>query len=297
MAAFIAAAAHGKPASAQDAASGEATFRIGMVAADGTPAIEGLSAIKAAYAGALGRPVEVVVARDYATLIEAHAGARIDYAVYSATAFAAASIRCGCVRAIAAPVADDGAIGLRSVLLQRPDGDAAGSAAIAVGADDSLAGRLAPLALHPDARDPAFRDRLVAAASLSQAESAFIAGTAGGLFGWIPAWPDDAGSGADPEAGPAANVRTGGTVARLRQAGLGPRDYSIGWESQTIRFGPHAVRADLDDDSVERLVSLLTTGGNPDLAPLLGIDLGGGFARAGNDDYKPVLAILKAARD
>lgn len=279
--AAIVPAAQGMPAWAQDTPP----FRIGMVAPDGTPAIEGLSTIKAAYAGVLGRPVEVIVARDYAALIEAHAGARIDYAVYSATAFAAASIRCGCVRAIVAPVADDGAIGIRSVLLRRPGSQTAGSTPIAVGADDSLAGRMAPLALHPEARDPSFRNGLVAAKSLSEAESAFVVGSVSGFFGWVAAWSDEAGA------------PSGGTVTRLRQAGMEPKDYSVDWQSPTIRFGPHAVRADLDEDSVERLVSLLTGGSNPELAALLGNGHGGGFTRADNDDYQPVVTILEATRE
>lgn len=272
---LAAAALLGAPAAAAD----EAAFRIGMVAEGGSPAIDGLSTITEAYRGALGRPVEVVVARDYATLIEAQAEGRIDYAIYSATAFAAASMSCGCVRAIVAPVGDDGAIGLRSVLLRRQGGDR-----IMIGAEDSLAGRLAPLALYPQAGEPAFRDRLVEAVTLSEAESAFAAGDAGGLFGWVPTWN----SGLAPAAG--------GTVARLLQAGLSPQDYAIEWQSEPIRFGPHAVRAELDERDVERLVSLLTAGGEPALAALLGHG-GGSFARVGNGDYAPMAAILEAARD
>src|SRR5690554_4675907 len=93
------------------AAAAQETFRIGLVALPGEEAgVEGLAEIKAAYAAALGLPVEVMVARDYATLAEAHIAGRVDYAVYSAPAFAAAFRRCGCLRPVAAPVDADGAV-------------------------------------------------------------------------------------------------------------------------------------------------------------------------------------------
>src|SRR5690606_12458639 len=86
-------------------APAEQAFRIGLVAQPGEEArVADLSALKAAYSRALGMPVEVMVARDYARLAEAHIAGRIDYAVYSAQAYAAAALRCGCVTPVAAPV-------------------------------------------------------------------------------------------------------------------------------------------------------------------------------------------------
>src|SRR5690606_30714563 len=120
------------PAAAQEA------FRIGLVASPGEEAgIEGLAEIKAAYAAALGQPVEVMVARDYAALADAHIEGRIDYAVYSAPAFAAAERRCLCLRPVAAPVDAGGATGLRSVLIVRTGGPGA-AGRLAVGPADSL---------------------------------------------------------------------------------------------------------------------------------------------------------------
>uniref|UniRef100_UPI0038B2F65B PhnD/SsuA/transferrin family substrate-binding protein n=1 Tax=Mesorhizobium neociceri TaxID=1307853 RepID=UPI0038B2F65B len=93
------------------------TFRIGIVAEPGAGnTVPGLALLTDAYGKALGMKVEFVVAHDYAALIEAQANARIQYAVYSATAYATASERCGCVEALVAPVDADGATGIRSVL-------------------------------------------------------------------------------------------------------------------------------------------------------------------------------------
>ena len=78
-------------------------FRIGLIAQDGAgQAVPGLSVLKQAYARALGIPVEILVARDYAALIDAHAKARVDYAIYSTTAYATTLMLCGCVEPVAA---------------------------------------------------------------------------------------------------------------------------------------------------------------------------------------------------
>ena len=67
------------------------TFRVGMIAKDGaTQAVPGLSILQRAYSMALGMPVEIFVARDYAALIDAQATNRVDYAIYSTTAYATA---------------------------------------------------------------------------------------------------------------------------------------------------------------------------------------------------------------
>ncbi|TIR66731.1 MAG: phosphonate ABC transporter substrate-binding protein, partial [Mesorhizobium sp.] len=74
------------------------TFRIGIVAEPGGGnTVPGLARLTDAYTNALGMKVEFVVARDYAALIEAQASGRLQYAVYSALAYATASVRCGCV--------------------------------------------------------------------------------------------------------------------------------------------------------------------------------------------------------
>lgn len=266
------------------AAAGQDLFRIGMVAQDGEPAIAGLPAIKNAFSGALGMAVEVFVARDYAALIEAQAGGRIDYAVYSTAAYAAASIRCGCIRPVAAPVAANGSIGLRSVLIVRPGGQAG---TIAIGPADSLAARLAPLALWPAAASAGAEGRLVEADSASAAQALFVDGAVDGFFGWIPAWPDGA---------QAAGEQAAGSPARLRLAGLEAGEYEIRWRSPPLRYGPHAVRTDMPQEQVALLARLLTRAAHddPEFAFHLGGLHGGGFAEAAKGDYAAAIEALAA---
>src|SRR5690606_4354540 len=106
--------------------------------------------LNAAFTKALGLKVEFFVARSYAALIDAQASSRIEYAVYSASAYAAAYRRCACVEPLVAPTGEDGSIGIRSVLIAK-DGrlrsvtDLAGHR-IALLPPDSIAGHRMPLA-------------------------------------------------------------------------------------------------------------------------------------------------------
>lgn len=275
----VAAIAHGMAAEEQNAAN----FRIGMISAeDDTPAVEGLSSIRSAFSQALGMPVEIFAARDYEALINAQIGGRVDYAIYSAAAYAAASLRCDCLRPVVAPVSAQGAIGVRSVLIVRPG---AGEAArIAIGPADSLTGRLAPLASWPAAADMAARGGLVAVGSSSEAETMFLQGTVDGFFGWVPAFPGEDGA------------LLGGTLARLGAAGLGPADFTTAWTSPILLYGPHAVHADMPVERMAQLQRLLIRVGadDPQLRVYLKNYLGGGFVAAAQEDYAAVIEAIAA---
>ena len=83
------------------------TFRVGMIERQGAgQAVPGLSILERSYSMALGIPVEIFVARDYAALIDAQASGRVDYAIYSTTAYATAQLLCSCVEPVVAPVAE-----------------------------------------------------------------------------------------------------------------------------------------------------------------------------------------------
>ena len=265
--ALAASLAFGMPvaASSQEAA---APFRIGMIAPPG----EGFAAMERAFSEALGTTVEVVVAGSYAELMEAQISRRVDYALYSASAYAAASIRCECLRPVAAPVAASGAEGLRSALIvRRPaGGEAGGPARVAIGPADSLATRLAPLAFWEEANRMRAEGRLVEAGSAGEAEAMFLRGAVDGFFGWVPARAQDDG------AAPA-----GGSVARLRAAGVGAADYEIGWLSPLLRHGPHAVRADMPQERIDALLAVLGREG-------------GGLVAVSQDDYAAVTEALRA---
>ncbi|MEZ5810487.1 MAG: PhnD/SsuA/transferrin family substrate-binding protein [Rhizobiaceae bacterium] len=259
------------------------TFRIGMLADPGTGRlVAGLSDIRKAFSAALGMPVQVFVARDYAALIDAHATSRVDYAVYSATAYATARRLCDCVEPLVARQGTDGDIGIRAVLIVRKsalDGDGGvGKARIALPGGDSVAGALLPaVALDgPGGVAGLSRDRLIEASGDGDAVDRLAKGTADGLFGWS-------------SAGETSDVMTGtGTFAQLAEAGIEASDLKLEWRSDLLRYGPHAVRSDLDGEAKALLRAFLTglVDDKPDIQELLSGSQDDRFVAVTADDYK-----------
>ena len=266
------------------------TFRIGIVAEPGAGnTVPGLAVLTEAFTNALGMKVEFVVARDYAALIEAQANGRIEYAIYSATAYATALQRCGCVEPLVAPVDSDGAAGIRSVLLTRdgklPDLAAMETHRIAMPPPDSVGGSLLPLAgLAAEhvtiAEDSPF---LVHADSVSAAEKMLFDGQADALFGWVTATVDG------------QPLLSEGTQARLELAGLSPSAFQVVWTSGLLRYGPHTVRSDLDPEAKRRLTVFLTNlkSTTPDVYDLLESKHSGGFLTVAPQDYATAEAIVR----
>lgn len=262
------------------------TFRIGMVPEPGAgQGIAGLAEIKRAYTMALGMPVEILVARDLGTLIEAQAAGRLEYAVYSATAFATASRLCSCVEPFAAPVAEDGATGLRAVLVTRDNRlnavEEIARRRVAVVEGDNIAGFALPGSALADVFDKQ-GTILIKANSASAAEAMLVEGSVDAMFGWIP-------SSAEVDA-----VYAGGTVERLVGAGIEPAALKIVWTSDLLRFGPHALRTGLDPQARKSLTILLTTmlSQTPELYELIERHYGGGFQAVTADDYATALKLV-----
>ncbi|MBM2710968.1 PhnD/SsuA/transferrin family substrate-binding protein [Mesorhizobium caraganae] len=277
------------------------TFRIGIVAEPGAgKTVPGLALLTDAYGKALGMKVEFVVAHDYAALIEAQATARIQYAVYSATAYATALERCGCVEPLVAPVDADGATGIRSVLLTRdsklPDLAAMQTHRIAMAPSDNVGGFLLPLAgLAADgvkiSQDAPF---LTHAGSAAAAEAMLVDGQADAMFGWERAAAENrtaiAGDQpADPD----------GTAARLEAAGIPKAALQIIWTSGMLRYGPHAVRSDLDPEAKRRLTVFLTNlrSQSPEVYDFVESKHSGGFTSAAAGDYAMATAIVRLLSD
>ena len=270
------------------------TFRIGMVAEPGAGnTVPGLALLTDAYSAALGMPVKVFVARDYAALIDAQIDRRVDYAVYSATAYALAAERCGCVEPLAAPTDADGAVGVRSVLVTRDarvtkPADMA-TRRVALGPPASVTTTLMPLADLAAAGVADIREQplLSHAASASAAEAMLRAGTVDAIFGWERARRVEAG---EPPPG-------GGTMARLKAAGIPATALQVVWTSGLLRYGPHAVRSDLDEDAKRRLVDFLTglKTRNPEVYGLVEHDHSGGFVAVMASDYQTAAALVRAA--
>lgn len=251
-----------------------ATLRIGMVAHPATGvAIDGAEQIEKAFSNATGLTTEIFVARDFAAMIEAQARGRIDYGIYSAAAYATARLACGCLEPIVAPIGTDGTTGIRAVLVRRRDGTSRPEAVATVPGDVSHWLAITRLA------DEVGGERLITAENASQAEAMFVSGDVGGIIGWVPSRP---GSG-----------REGGTLARLEEAGVRQEIIEIAWESEQLRYGPHAVRSDMPAATRKAIVDFLIIlhDTQPDVFQHLEPLRQGGFVRVTDADYATANAV------
>lgn len=258
------------------------TLRIGMLSPNGGSGIPGLSEMTMAFQRAAGIPTEILVARDYPALIRAMAEGRIHYGVYSATAFAAADAVCDCVEPLALAKSIDGAVGLKAVLIGRRGHaidlrDIAGKRIVA-----GPAGEIGPQTLAVTTGQGSGPEAVIRAASNSDAEKAFLAGDADVLAGWMPAY-----------AASDAEARTG-SLESLVAAGADRDDLAVLWTSETVFFGPHAVRKDLPGELKDRLRRFLTNLADqqPDIYQLLEQRRGGGFVSTDQEDYASARAML-----
>lgn len=270
------------------------TFRIGMIAQDGAgQAVPGLSILKRAYSQALGIPVEIFVARDFASLIDAQVTSRVDYATYSTAAFATASLLCSCVEPVVAPVAEDGTAGIVAILVTRdrklPSLALMGEYRVAIAPPDSVAGAVMPqfeLAAKGTLLAGA-APHLVRAESASAAETMLVDGSVDAVFGWAPALAEG------------SAVISGGTLDRLAAAGIDRATLSVVWTSRPLKYGPHALRSGLDADVRRTLLAFLTSlkAQQPDVYDLLETIHGGGFVEVIAGDYAPAIEIVRQIGD
>ena len=273
------------------AVENSAPFRIGMLAEPGSGnTVAGLNLLKEAFAGVLGREVEFLVAQGYPALIDAQVSSRIDYAVYSASAYALARERCDCVEPIVAPLDEDGSTGIRSILVTRNGALASASdldgRRIALLPPESLAGHQLPLAslLYEGRALSGEEGFFVQAESAEAAEAMLAQGQVDAMFGWELAGSGEAGKGAE-----------GGTLARLVAAGIERSELGVVWRSEILRYGPHAVSSSLDPETKGRLAAFLTglKEARPNLYETLETHHLGGFVPVSEADYDPALAVVR----
>ncbi len=269
-------------------------FRIGIVA-EGDPSNAELRVdpFRLAAQEALGMPVEIFVARDYAALIDAHAAARIEYGIYSATAFAVLWQSCECVEPLAAPKSADNSASYFSALIARADGPgnltALKGQQLAVLSRDSLAGFLLPrhelAKLGTDLEvDFEINGPQVAGEALLRQ---FANGEFDAILGWVS------------KNTPNQEGHMRGTLAQLRQFGVATdMQYRFLWTSEPVFHGPHAVRKNLPGDAKEALLAFLKRLylEDPVAYDVIEPIYGGGFAAVEHGDYEPVLGLVKAMK-
>jgi phosphonate transport system substrate-binding protein len=189
----------------------------------------------------LGMHVELLPATSYDTMIDAAAGERIDYGIFSATAFVSADIACQCLEPVAIPSAEDGSEGYHAILVARAESpiysltDAKGTR-LAAGSTGSVTGNVVPsAAFAADGIDPkTYFSSVIEARSPEDSLAALLLGEADVALAWSSL------------AGDSANGYSAGTLTKMVADGtLAMSGIRLIWQSERIPFGPHAIRRNL----------------------------------------------------
>ena len=231
------------------------TFRVGLSASDSsalTPAE--LDALRLGFSRALSMPVDIAVMRDYPALIDAQVSGRIEYAIYSASAYSTAWLLCECVEPLVAPIQTSGATGTRSVLVMNANATFTrldlNGIRVGIPGKDSVSGYATPMAEYQ-----------VGSRALNKTESflklypdmdatllALSKGEVDGFFGWVSS--DDKASIASAglmDLGDARAIAVQGVTTEIK----------LPWTSSLHRFGPHAVRRNLPSEAKQTLLKYL----------------------------------------
>ena len=271
------------------------TFRIGISATDARPlSAAETESLRSGFETALNMPVEIVTLRDYPALIDAQVSSRIEYAIYTSASYASAWLLCECVEPLAAPVQTNGATGVRSILVMNASAiftrlDLNGIK-IGIAGKDSSTGFAIPLAeytigervLTPDERFFSFYP------GMNETVSAFADGKVDGFFGWT--YGDAAGALKDSGimgTGPENSMSVNGKII----------DTKMPWTSALLRYGPHAVRRDLDAEAKTLLRGYLQNldAEHVDLLSILPPHDIEKFAPVTQEEYRASIAAVKAA--
>ena len=265
------------------------TFRVGIVDG-GRPVLEARRAkpFAEALSNALSMPVEIFTASDHKALIDAQIENRVEYAVYSATAFSAAWVLCKCVEPLAVPIAQDGSKSFRSVLIARKS---AGSSlfglrgkTIAIPGAGSFSGYILPKFLfgleNIDLESGAWevRDLQTADAAIEIYKKKEVQA----LFGW------------EPVSDQISDDQAAQNQATVSLLGNDAKSSHIIWRSPEIPNGPHTVRNSLDSEARAILwdfldqLQLTNINAYDAIAP----NWGGGFAPTAKQDFQTVIDLV-----
>lgn len=241
-------------------------------------------------AGRLGTEVELIPAETYAALIDAQVHGSLPLAFLSASAFAAASAECGCVRPLVVASAEDGTPGFHSVLIAPAEspidelGDLDGRR-LAVSAEDSIAGRMLPLRLFAEEGLAEGEMTLVPAAGPRQAILAMFKGEADAALAWSSLAGD-----------PARGYSRGILADMVADGTLGMEEIRIVWQSPPIPYGPLSASTALPEELAALLRDALVDMAAADPAALDAIDRsgGGGFQPADAAMFAPLMVLVAA---
>lgn len=255
-------------------------FRVGISALHGEPPRKGsFDLFRKHLSDALNMPVEIFQANDASALIDAVAASRIEYAILPTAGYATLDAFCSCVVPIAAPISENGADSVRSVLIANQKiianlNDIEGRK-IAVGPASSLTGFMLPHAFFRPA-EKQFGESgadIVQTANQFEAVRLFQAGKVDGFFAW-----EHATKGAEKRYENEFLDNVG------KDSDLEP---AVLWRSEAVLYGPHTVRNNLPKEAIDAIRdALLSINEKEPLAyDSVSPGLGGGMQAVSKEDY------------
>ncbi len=265
------------------------TFRVGLVASGNLEdTYAKVEPFRLALAEALGLNVEIIVAKNYRILINAHVAARIEYAIYSSAAYASAWRNCECVEPIVIPKSSDGSESYKSVVISSENGpqkigELAGAKMAGLSKSSFAGYKFAAFELKSKGVELA--ENIEFANSGEEVIKQFVAGKYDSIIGWSSL------SG-DPAAG-----YSSGTLKLIAELNGGTSiPYRIIWESSTIPHRPHVIRKTLAAEAKILLRDALSTMFNNDPVAYDSIEpvFGGGFAIARHGQFLPVIEYVNS---
>lgn len=237
--------------------------------------------------------VEIFLSNDYPALISGQLTGRYHAAFLSASAFVSANAACNdCLEPVAIPTTPDGEAGFHAVLIV-PAGSAISDAAglpgtrLAVSAEDSVSGRLLPLALFAEDGIDVDAIRLVEAGSPAEAIGLMLAGEADAALAWSSL------------AGDIALGYSRGALRQLVDEGrLDMNAIAIVWSSPQIPYGPLAIAAELPAELKSALTDAMVEMAGLDPEALFAVNgaLGGAYVAASADLFAPLRLLADPAR-
>lgn len=216
-------------------------FRIGVAEDSSAPRAAGqYERFRQVIEKAINMPVDIFVAANLASLIDAHASGRVDYAPLTLLGYYTADRICDCSEPLVAPTSAQGATAIRSVLLVKPDrvtgiDDLTGKP-IAIGPAISVTGALIPMVQFQFNGKPLAQSGLTLTRTDSFDETlALLAGDdVGAAFGWTYADDDS------------ARLFDDGLASRAKQVyGL---TLETLWRSDSVPLNPHVVARQVPDE-------------------------------------------------
>ena len=259
------------------------TFRIGIVAGnDVAGTISKIEPFRAAVSKALGLKVEIFPARNYQTLINAQTAARIEYAIYSASAYATAWKACKCVEPLAVPKSDDDASNYYSIIISGENGPKSTSqlatAKLAGLSKNSFAGHLFAVQ-QLKSQGVNLPETIEFEPSGEDALMKFDEGKYGALIGWSSL------------VGEQSEGYSRGTLKLLIK-----KSYKIIWQSSPIPHRPHVVKKSLAGEAKILLRALLTDliESNPVAYDAVEPVFSGGFNVARHAQFQQIISYVDA---